>query len=160
MVDEPAGPYSPIPDLDSILFSGSSLALERKHAVDLSQVGEARDCVYQAADAHGQTWYVRRGGFGLLAFRERTASELVEQRDLQAEMRGSFIPQYRLGLAWLITMEISRMVGDLKPERVCPRADRRRFKTRVRALLILQMDLLEGMVKASAARERMRALGL
>jgi len=160
LVKGPCGPYSPLPSPDSLQFSGSWLALERSHSVDLSSVGKACDRVYQAVDAHGHTWFVRRGGFGLLAFRERTPAELVDLGDQAEDMRCNSIPSYRINLVWRIAMEMAVMAERLRPERVAPRASRRRFKARMLNLAELQRTVLVGALPASVARERLKALVL
>jgi len=153
------GPCSAIPGPDSIEFSGTSLALERSYGVDLSGIGDERDRVYHANDTQGHTWFVRRGGFGLHAFRERTADELAALQDGREEQACKTVSAFRLRSAQIIAIELAEMAEQLTPDKCGTRAGRRCFKKRMAALSRLQWDLLAGGLPASSARARMKALG-
>lgn len=160
LTGEAVGLCCPIPGPDSIEFGGTRLALERKHGVDLSNVGDERDRVYEATDRQGLTWFVRRGGVGLQAFRERTADELIVRSNHLEELKCKVIPAFRLQSARLIAIELAAVAEQLAPDRCGTRASRRRFKKRMAALSMLQWELLAGALSASIARARMQALGL
>lgn len=153
------GPCSPIPGPNSIEFSGGRLALERTHGVDLSGLGDERGNVYEASDTQGNTWFVRRGGVGLHAFRERTADELAALQDSREEQACKTVAAFHLRSALIIALELAGMAEQLTPDKCDTRAGRRCFKKRMAALSRLQWDLLAGGMPASSARARMKGLG-
>ncbi|MBB1601072.1 hypothetical protein [Variovorax sp. UMC13] len=157
------GPFSPLAGGDSLTFCGGRKALADSHAVDVPTLDAlAEDRVTEATDAAGHTWFLRLSGTWLIvAFRERTAAELVEENDRADDMRLTAIPSNRVQACRRIAFELGRMAGAMAPDRCPPRSRRRALQRRIADLAALQADLLYGRsTPMSEVRRRMGALGL
>jgi len=158
-----AGSFSPMAGADSLSFCGSRIALVNSHAVDVPPLDAlTEDCVTEATDAEGRTWFLRLcGGWMVYAFRERSEQELTELNDRYEDSQLTAIPRNRVQACRRIAQELSDMADAMSPDRCPARSQRRALKRRMADLSLLQFELLRGRsIPMPEVRVRMGALGL
>ncbi|RYF56014.1 MAG: hypothetical protein EOO27_19490 [Comamonadaceae bacterium] len=116
---------------------------------------------FEVADAAGNVWFVRYLGMPLwFAFRERTAEELIEKIDESNAMLCSHVPVDRLSAAYKIALELLYLSSDMRPDKVQPRAERRKSRDRLLGMAGLLRMLLatRESLPMSFVRDRMAEL--
>lgn len=157
------GSYSPIPGPRSITFCGSMVALRKSYGVDVDSLTEDDlSRTYVAKDRDGHTWYIRSIEFPLVAFRDRTAEEIVEFEDRASDnLVASWFSSERLRYSRLIGHEMQWLAQALRPEAGQSRQARREFKKELLTLLEVPVDLMTyPPIKLADARARLKPFGL
>ena len=157
------GPYSPRPGPYSITFCGGIVALEKSYGIDIEGMTEEDlSRIYEAKDRDGHTWYIRPIGFLWVAFRDRTAEEIVAFDDRAADNRiSSWFSSERLRYSRQIGVRLRWIARALKPDAGQSRQARRDFKKELSTLLDIQVDLMTyPPAKLADVRARLEPFGL
>lgn len=158
-----AGPFSPIPGPDSIVFNGTRKALVATHRIDMPEDFTGMG-VLEAKDPAGHTWFVREGSsipWLLVAFRERTAEELIKHIEWCSEYHRADVQFDRLRASRTIAGELMLIAQCMSPDRCPSRAARRVLKRKLLAMADLQHSMLSKQPPTLAeVKTRMRDLGL
>ncbi|RYF60103.1 MAG: hypothetical protein EOO27_07035 [Comamonadaceae bacterium] len=127
------GPYSPRAGLQSELFCGGSVALQRDHQVDVSGLvpGDLSK-TFATTDQAGRTWYCRWIGTPFwTAFRDRTDDETADYIERSMDSVNRHIRSSAMSGLWSVSDGLFQTFDAMRPERQMPRAERRRLKRRL-----------------------------